>query len=161
MKKSINLILAFNLVIAVQAQDQEGTNMYESIYLTPKLESLSKLNENMAAHNKKYHGEGIHAAFVQTVLTGRRTGDMVWLMGPGPFASLDSRPAEGGHDEDWNSNIISRTDLMQAVWGHSAAVVSRSVDTHIAELRRKLGDHSESSPLIITVRKAGYRIDVK
>lgn len=57
--------------------------------------------------------------------------------------------------------IISRTDLMQAVWGHSAAVVSRTVDTHIAEIRRKLGDQSENSPLIITVRKAGYRIDVK
>ncbi len=54
--------------------------------------------------------------------------------------------------------IISRTDLMQAVWGHSAAVVSRTVDTHIAELRRKLDDYSESSPLIVTVRKAGYRI---
>ena len=54
--------------------------------------------------------------------------------------------------------IISRTDLMKAVWGHSAAVVSRTVDTHIAELRRKLGDHSENSPLIVTVRKAGYRI---
>jgi DNA-binding response OmpR family regulator len=47
---------------------------------------------------------------------------------------------------------------MQAVWGHSAAVVSRTVDTHIAELRRKLGDHAESSPLIVTARKAGYRI---
>ena len=57
-----------------------------------------------------------------------------------------------------NGAIISRTDLMQAVWGHSAAVVSRTVDTHIAELRRKLGDHSEDSPLIVTVRKAGYRI---
>ena len=57
--------------------------------------------------------------------------------------------------------IISRTDLMQAVWGHSAAVVSRTVDTHIAELRRKLDDCSKNSPLIVTVRKAGYRIDVK
>ncbi len=57
--------------------------------------------------------------------------------------------------------IISRTDLMKAVWGHSAAVVSRTVDTHIAELRRKLDDCSASSPLIVTVRKAGYRIDVK
>ena len=54
--------------------------------------------------------------------------------------------------------IISRTDLMRAVWGHSAAVVSRTVDTHIAELRRKLDDNSASSPLIVTVRKAGYRI---
>lgn len=55
--------------------------------------------------------------------------------------------------------IVSRTDLMRAVWGHSAAVVSRTVDTHIAELRRKLGDSSRSSPLIVTVRKSGYRID--
>jgi len=57
--------------------------------------------------------------------------------------------------------IISRTDLMKAVWGHSAAVVSRTVDTHIAELRRKLDDNSETSPMIVTVRKAGYRIDDK
>ncbi len=55
--------------------------------------------------------------------------------------------------------IVSRTDLMRSVWGHSAAVVSRTVDTHIAELRRKLGDATDDSPLIVTVRKAGYRID--
>jgi DNA-binding response OmpR family regulator len=55
--------------------------------------------------------------------------------------------------------IISRTNLMQAVWGHSAAVVSRTVDTHIAELRRKLDDNSATSPLIVTVRKAGYRVE--
>jgi len=54
--------------------------------------------------------------------------------------------------------IVSRTELMRAVWGHSAAVVSRTVDTHIAELRRKLGDSSDESPLIVTVRKSGYRI---
>ncbi len=55
--------------------------------------------------------------------------------------------------------IVSRTDLMRSVWGHSAAVVSRTVDTHIAELRRKLGDADNEPPLIVTVRKAGYRID--
>lgn len=54
-------------------------------------------------------------------------------------------------------NVASRTALMKAVWGHSAAVVSRTVDTHIAELRRKLGDTNEDAPLIVTVRKAGYR----
>lgn len=58
-----------------------------------------------------------------------------------------------------NGAVVSRTDLMRAVWGHSAAVVSRTVDTHIAELRRKLGDNSRQLPLIVTVRKAGYRID--
>ncbi|MDJ0911342.1 MAG: response regulator transcription factor [Woeseiaceae bacterium] len=55
--------------------------------------------------------------------------------------------------------VVSREELMRAVWGHSAAVVSRTVDTHIAELRKKLADSSETAPLIVTVRKAGYRID--
>lgn len=55
-------------------------------------------------------------------------------------------------------NVASRTALMKAVWGHSAAVVSRTVDTHIAELRRKLKDNNDEAPLIVTVRKAGYRI---
>ena len=54
--------------------------------------------------------------------------------------------------------VVSREELMRAVWGHSAAVVSRTVDTHIAELRRKLGDASSDTPLIVTVRKAGYRV---
>ena len=54
--------------------------------------------------------------------------------------------------------VVSRMELMKKVWGHSSVVVSRTVDTHIAELRRKLEKDSASPELIITVRKAGYRI---
>jgi two-component system, OmpR family, alkaline phosphatase synthesis response regulator PhoP len=51
----------------------------------------------------------------------------------------------------------SRLDLLRDVWGHSAAVVTRTVDTHIAELRRKL-EHDPAHPVhILTVRKVGYR----
>jgi DNA-binding response OmpR family regulator len=57
--------------------------------------------------------------------------------------------------------VVSRINLMKTVWGHSSAIVSRTVDTHIAELRRKLEDGSAQSPLIVTVRKAGYRIAVQ
>ncbi len=52
----------------------------------------------------------------------------------------------------------SRLDLMQEVWGYSSAVVSRTVDTHIAELRRKLEDEPSSPKHILTVRKHGYRL---
>jgi DNA-binding response OmpR family regulator len=55
--------------------------------------------------------------------------------------------------------VASRQDLMREVWGHSAVVVSRTVDTHIAELRRKL-EHDPAEPRhILTVRKAGYRLE--
>lgn len=52
----------------------------------------------------------------------------------------------------------SRLDLLQEVWGHSAAVVTRTVDTHIAELRRKLEEDPAHPVHILTVRKVGYRL---
>ena len=54
--------------------------------------------------------------------------------------------------------VASRTELMTEVWGYHASVVSRTVDTHVAELRRKLEDDPAMPRHILTVRKAGYRL---
>lgn len=54
--------------------------------------------------------------------------------------------------------IVSRIDLMKTVWGHASTIVSRTVDTHVAELRRKLEVDPSRPSLILTVRKAGYRL---
>jgi DNA-binding response OmpR family regulator len=57
--------------------------------------------------------------------------------------------------------VVSRLDLMREVWGYSAAVVTRTVDTHVAELRKKLEDDPSNPRHILTVRKAGYRVDLR
>jgi DNA-binding response OmpR family regulator len=54
--------------------------------------------------------------------------------------------------------VVSRLELMERVWGYSAAVVTRTVDTHIAELRRKLEADASAPKHILTARKAGYRL---
>lgn len=54
--------------------------------------------------------------------------------------------------------VASRLELMKEVWGYHASVVSRTVDTHVAELRRKLEDDPAMPRHILTVRKAGYRL---
>ena len=54
--------------------------------------------------------------------------------------------------------VISRLQLMEKVWGYSSAVVSRTVDTHIGELRKKLELSPAQPRHIITVRKKGYRL---
>jgi len=54
--------------------------------------------------------------------------------------------------------IASRVQLLAEVWGYSAEVMSRTVDTHVAELRRKLEDDPARPRHILTVRKAGYRL---
>lgn len=56
--------------------------------------------------------------------------------------------------------VASRIDLLREVWGHTASVLTRTVDTHIAELRRKLERDPAAPESILTARKAGYRLDV-
>lgn len=106
MKKSILSIICVSLAFGLTYAQDGGAYMYETIYLTPIPGKISELNKGLSAHNKKYHGEGDYTAFVQTVLSGAHSGDYVWVMGPGNFARLDSRPAIGGHDDDWNTNVM-------------------------------------------------------
>jgi two-component system alkaline phosphatase synthesis response regulator PhoP len=55
--------------------------------------------------------------------------------------------------------VASRVELLTEVWGHSAGVLTRTIDTHIGELRRKLEKDPATPRYILTVRKAGYRLD--
>jgi DNA-binding response OmpR family regulator len=55
-------------------------------------------------------------------------------------------------------HLATRLDLLREVWGYQDEVHSRTVDTHIAELRRKLESDPASPEYLLTVRKAGYRL---
>ena len=55
--------------------------------------------------------------------------------------------------------VASRLELLEEVWGYASGVVSRTVDTHIAELRRKLEDDPAGPRHLLTARKAGYRLE--
>ncbi|OYV72390.1 MAG: two-component system response regulator [Gemmatimonadetes bacterium 21-71-4] len=55
--------------------------------------------------------------------------------------------------------VVSRLELLTEVWGYSADVMTRTVDIHIAELRRKLEDDPSKPKHILTVWKAGYRLE--
>jgi DNA-binding response OmpR family regulator len=55
--------------------------------------------------------------------------------------------------------VASRVELLREVWGHRVEVMTRTVDIHIAELRRKLEDDPSNPRHILTVWKAGYRLE--
>jgi len=59
-----------------------------------------------------------------------------------------------------NGQVASRLELLHEVWGYDAEIVSRTVDTHMAELRRKLERDPGSPRHLLTVRKTGYRLQV-
>jgi DNA-binding response OmpR family regulator len=71
---------------------------------------------------------------------------------PKEYALLAALLRRGGR-------VASRLELLREVWGYAEDVMSRTVDTHVAMLRRKL-EHDPGHPRhIVTVRTFGYRIE--
>ena len=109
-KKSISLLtmvaIVFGTMLTVNAQDDSSYAMWESIMLTPDNTQLKVLGENMRKHNQTYHSEGVHQASVYNITSGPNSGKLLWIMGPLTFTDLDTRPAVGGHDEDWRDNVM-------------------------------------------------------
>ena len=56
-------------------------------------------------------------------------------------------------------SVVSRLELLRGVWSYSDSAVTRTVDTHIGELRRKLEEDPAAPRHILTARKAGYLLE--
>jgi DNA-binding response OmpR family regulator len=52
--------------------------------------------------------------------------------------------------------VFSRDQILDHLWGHEKAVVDRTVDVHIRNIREKLG---KAAVLIKNVRGIGYKVD--
>lgn len=55
--------------------------------------------------------------------------------------------------------VLSRDQLLTDVWGLDCLVTDRAVDTHIANLRRKVESKPSHPRHLITVHGTGYRFD--
>jgi DNA-binding response OmpR family regulator len=55
--------------------------------------------------------------------------------------------------------VATRVELLRDVWGYASEVTTRTVDTHVAELRRRLEDDPSEPRHILTVWKVGYRLE--
>jgi DNA-binding response OmpR family regulator len=53
--------------------------------------------------------------------------------------------------------VVSRDSILDNVWGNSVYVYPRTVDTHIANLRKKIENNPENPKFIIGVRSIGYK----
>jgi two-component system phosphate regulon response regulator PhoB len=57
---------------------------------------------------------------------------------------------------DGGSRVQSREALLREVWGNARGITTRTVDTHVKRLRKKLG---EAAACIRSVRGVGYGFD--
>jgi two-component system, OmpR family, response regulator RegX3 len=66
------------------------------------------------------------------------------------LAALASRPGR----------VFSRYELITRVQGYDHEAYERTVDAHVKNLRRKLGDDPRAPRFVVTVAGVGYKLGV-
>jgi len=72
-------------------------------------------------------------------------------LSPREFAILACLVARRGE-------VVTREQLLQVVWGYESLPLTRTVDMHIAKLRRKIEPDPGSPRFVVTVHGRGYRL---
>src|SRR4051812_1025004 len=146
-----------------EADKVRGFRLDADQYVTKPFGVLELLERVSALLRRKSRaGGGMAPASAETIRFGDvvvdvaartvcRAGAPVTLT-PKAFELLLALVARGGR-------VVTRQDLLKEVWGYGAFVLSRTVDSHIAELRRKLEVDPAHPRHIVTVWKVGYRFE--
>jgi len=53
--------------------------------------------------------------------------------------------------------VVTREELLDAVWGYETIPFTRTVDTHVAKLRKKIEPDPSDPAYLITVHRLGYK----
>ena len=104
MKHLIRAMIICLLPVISFAQGSDY-QLFENFYFTPKAGHGAQLKEALSEHNQKYHPRGDYAAQVYSVLNGPNAGKFVWSMGPTTWTKVENRPADEGHDTDWDETV--------------------------------------------------------
>lgn len=97
---------------------------------SPSRSTVGPLSIDRAAHRVFVHGRDVH------------------------LTALELRLLCALHDG--GSRVQAREALLRDVWGDERGITTRTVDTHVKRLRKKLGD---SATCIRSVRGVGYGFD--
>jgi len=96
----------------------------------PEIIELDGCTMDLGRHHATRGSETIH-------LTAREVGILRWL-------------------ERQNSRAVSRSELLERVWGTSGDLQTRTVDMTIAKLRQKIERDPTEPKIVVTVTGAGY-----
>jgi two-component system, OmpR family, alkaline phosphatase synthesis response regulator PhoP len=151
------------LILSARGEEQDkirGFRLDADQYVTKPFSLLELLERVHALLRRGLRGDtngspGLMAFGDVTVDPASRTvtrGSAPVTLSPKAFDLLLSLVRREGR-------VATRVELLREVWGYGPLVLSRTVDSHIAELRRKL-EHDAANPRhVVTVFKVGYRFE--
>ncbi len=100
------LILVFLFSTDLIAQKKkEKYAMFSTVEMKPVRGKEKALESAVKEHNAKFHAEDPYKAILRTILTGPKSGNYVWIMGPSMYSDMDNRPNDKAHEDDWNNTV--------------------------------------------------------
>ena len=134
--------------------DQYVTKPFGVLELQERVNALLRRRTLRAAGGAVAAHETIRFGDVVVDVAARSVtrGDEPCTLTPKAFDLLLALVSRGG-------KVATRQELLKEVWGYGAFVLSRTVDSHVAELRRKVERDAARPRHILTVWKVGYRFD--
>jgi two-component system alkaline phosphatase synthesis response regulator PhoP len=150
-------------IIMLTARGQEidkvlGLKLGADDYVTKPF-SFMELMARVEAVLRRSQPDGLEHRSVHQV--GRVTVDLNRHEACRDGEPLDLTPREFrllGYFIEHTGKVVSREELLDAVWGYDAIPFTRTVDTHIAKLRKKIETDPSNPEHLITVHRMGYKL---
>jgi two-component system, OmpR family, alkaline phosphatase synthesis response regulator PhoP len=146
------------ILLTVRGQEADRVTGFEvgaDDYVTKPFslrELVGRIKVGLRRANGRSHDRRYAFGEIDVDLRGRRVlrhGDPVELT-PKEFDILALLVQRAGE-------VITRDQFLDSVWGEDVHVTPRTVDTHMASLRRKLEDDPDAPRFLVGVRGVGYR----
>ncbi len=127
--------------------DDYVTKPFSFLELLARVEALLRRSSGYEEHPEAYTFGDVHVNF-KTMEA--RKGKHKLEMSHREFELLRFMVEHRGE-------VLPRERLLQAVWGYDDGSLTRTVDMHVAKLRKKIEDRPADPAFIITVHRVGYK----
>jgi DNA-binding response OmpR family regulator len=122
----------------------------EPVELMARIEALIRRSGGSVGNNERLAFGDVSIDFRSHTLT--RKGKPV-VLSPIEFRLLEYLVQRRGA-------VVSREELLENVWAMKGDTMSRTVDVHVAGLRKKIETDSRYPRFLLTVKGAGYKLAI-
>jgi DNA-binding response OmpR family regulator len=127
--------------------DDYVTKPFSFTELMARVEALLRRVRNQVAQKVSYRVGNLDICFDE--MSATRNGEALGL------SAREFRLLQ--YFIEHRGKVITRDQLLDAVWGYNNFPASRTVDMHIAKLRQKIEETPNQPRLLVTIHGSGYK----
>jgi DNA-binding response OmpR family regulator len=129
--------------------DDYVTKPFGFLELMARVEAVLRRASGRQAHVETYQFGPVKADFRKGEV--RRDGKLLDL------TSRELRLLQ--YFIEHRGEVVGRDQLLDAVWDYDTAPLTRTVDMHVAKLRKKIEDNTAQPKFLVTVHGLGYKFN--